>query len=157
MTSLASAISTMVIPLLILLVIRFRPEFLYTKLHRDDQRDVFAFVLAINGFQELAIVTRYSERRQFYWSTADALTEHCLTSGDEPVLRRGIKALDDLMRYADVESTSKLLIHCNIARLAVRIPDRTLAKKHVELALKRRHKVIEKRIALDPELAGIDS
>jgi len=146
----------MILPMYLLFVRLYRPEFFYSKARRDYQRDVMAFVLALNGFAELASVTRQSERHQFYWSTADALTEHCLANADEQFLRRGIKALVDLIGYADMAPSSQLLIHYNIARLAVCIPDRALVQEHIGLARKGKYKVIEKRIALDPELAGLD-
>jgi len=59
-TSLAAAISTMIFPLILLLIRRFRPEFFFTKVHRDDQRDVLSFVLSLNGFTELASTTSLS-------------------------------------------------------------------------------------------------
>lgn len=156
-TSLAAAISTMLFPLALLLVRRFKPELFYSKVHRDDQRDVLAYMLALNGFDELADVTRLSERRQYYWSTADALAQHCIACADDGLLRRGIKTLVDLIDYASIEPSSQLLIHYNIARLAARIPDDELVKEHLALARKGNHKVIEKRITLDPELSQLAS
>ena len=156
-TSFAAAISTMIIPLIFFLVSRFRPGLFYTKKHRDDQRDVLAYILAINGFFDLANSTRQSERRQSYWSIADALTEQCLVSTDEQIIRRGVKALLDLVEYASMADTSQLLIHYDIARLAARIPDESLLKEHLSLARKGGHKVIEKRIKLDQELSAISS
>ncbi|MGH7802695.1 MAG: hypothetical protein ACREOW_19060 [Thermodesulfobacteriota bacterium] len=51
---------------------RRHPWFFFTKRHRDDQRDVVAFVFEIHGFHEEARWARSSERSLSYWAKPTA-------------------------------------------------------------------------------------
>jgi hypothetical protein len=140
---------------------KYRPQifytytYTYTKSHRGDQRDILAYIFSINGFNDEANLMRTSNRPLMYWSQADFLTERCLAAGDKAIVRRGIKVLEDLLYYAEVVDTSQLLINFDIARMAAAIGDIEKVKKHIELARKGNHKVIEKRIQLDENLSKI--
>jgi hypothetical protein len=87
---------------------RFRrrtPRFLFSARHRDDQRDVLAYILGAHGFYEEADWARGSERRLSYWSGADRLTEGVLRSPEKDKLQRAIKCLEALLDYAGIEDT----------------------------------------------------
>src|ERR1051326_5284550 len=132
---------------------RKRPR--YTSSHRDDQREVFAYILSINGMADEAAAARNCPRELAYWGHADLVTERCLESDDHDKARRGIKALKDLMHYAAIVDTSRMLIDFDIARMAAAIGDLETAKAHVKQALVANHKVIKKRIAFDERLTRI--
>ncbi len=154
-TLLATAVSTMMLPVVLLFIAKRYPLLFYTTFHQDDQRDVLAYIFSINGFLEEADKIRSSERQHYYWAQSDFLTEKCLASKDEQLIRRGIKTLHDLINYASLSHTSLLIIHCNIARMAASLDDAETAKKYLRLACKGKHKVIEKRIILDEKLNAI--
>lgn len=133
----------------------FFPGFLFTRRHRDDQRDVMAFVLGAHEFYEQAQTTRSVERKLSYWSESDRLAEYCLLSGGPDTMRRGVRCLQHLLEYASMAETSELLVHFNIARLAARAGDKALAREHLTTARKGNHRVIDRRISFDEELARL--
>lgn len=141
--------------LVVLSITRFFPSLLYTSKHSDDQRDVMAYILGANGFYEEASHFRNIERDTSYWALSDYLAERCIESGDKDKIQRGIKCLSDLLSYARMSDTSELLIHYNLARLSTIIGDLKLARNHLELARKGRHRVIEMRIAFDKNISQI--
>jgi hypothetical protein len=127
----------------------------YTTSHNDDQREVFAYILGINELYAEAEAARNSPRQLSYWGHADLITESCLRSGNQDETRKGIKALNDLMDYAAVAETSRMLINFDVARMSAAIGDLDAAKTHLKLALIVNHEVIKKRIAFDVKLAAI--
>lgn len=136
---------------------RRTPKLFFTRSHRDDQRDVLAYVLGMHGFDEHAQLTRNSQRRLSYWAEADRLTESVLSEGDEERIRNAITCLQDLLDYAWILDTYRMLIHVDIARLAAAIGDNALARDYLKRARRRGHKVIEKRIDMDERLKSIRS
>ena len=79
-----------------------------------------------------------------------------MISKDVATIERGISCLRQLLDYAGISDTSRLIIHYNIARLAVAKGDNTLANDHLKLARKGKHTVIEKRIAFDTNLVKLN-
>ncbi len=140
---------------MMLIYLRLRSRRGYTTSHHDDQREVLAYVLSVNGLFDEALAARNSTRELSYWSHADLVTERCLNSNDEDRTRRGIKALNDLMHYAFVSDTSRMLINFDIARMAAAIGDVDTAKTHLKQALVVDHEVIKKRIGFDEHLSQI--
>ncbi|GBE92630.1 hypothetical protein [Nostoc cycadae] len=150
-----SSVAAALISLIILSVPRFFPSLLYTSKHSDDQRDIMAYILGANGFYEEASHFRNIERDTSYWALSDYLAEKCIESGDKDKTQRGIKCLSDLLSYASMEDTSELLIHYNLSRLSAIVGDLKLARDHLELARKGRHRVIEMRISFDKNISQI--
>lgn len=151
--SLLAAAFSALLPLIA--IRRILPRFFFTKRHRDDQRDIFAFVLGVNGFYAEAEAIRNSVRSLSYWSESDRLAERCLISKDVSTIERGISCLRHLLEYAGMSDTSRLIVHYNIARLAAAKGDNTLVNDHLKVARKGKHAVIEKRIAFDSNLAKV--
>lgn len=144
------------IPLLLLRTRKFR-RFLYSQKHLDGQREILSYIYSINGFVEEANLIYSSNVDRYYWAESDFFTSKCLESNDKDKIRRAIKTLDDLIIYADIEHTSCLIIHFNIARLGAAIEANELAAAHLRLAKEDNHKVIEKRIQMDPVLVALES
>lgn len=140
------------VPVTVRALRKFNPKMFYTKRHKDDQRDILAYIFSLNGFVDESHEIRNSSRELSYWSEADFLTQRCLRTDDEPTMRRAIKCLEDLMDYAAVADTSLLIINYNVARMAVAINDIEKAKVSLGLALKGKHKVIVRRINFDSRL-----
>jgi len=134
---------------------RWLPQLFFTKRHLDDQREVFAYIYGINGLYEEAAITRTASKELSYWSESDFLVERCLRSGNQDLIKQGIKALEQLLNYASIQDTSCLIIHFNIARLAAAIYDLEKAKENIALARKGTHQVIERRIQFDETLSEI--
>jgi hypothetical protein len=134
---------------------RNTPRWAYTSSHRDDQRDVAAFVLDICGLTTEAHELRLSPRSLPFWSIADDLTQAALTKNDPDNIRKVICALETLMKYAAVTDTSCFLINYNLARLYNRLGDTEKAKNLLALSRKQGHAVIEKRIAMTDDLKPI--
>lgn len=150
-----SSIAVSLLSLIILSTTRFFPSLSYTSKHSDDQRDVMAYVLGANGFYEEASHFRNIERETSYWALSDYLAERCIESGDKDKIQQGIKCLSDLLSYARMSDTSELLIHYNLSRLSAVVGDLKLARNHLELARKGKHRVIEMRIAFDKNISQI--
>lgn len=89
--------------------------------HRGDQRDIFAYVLSINGLLSEAKLVREFPRKIHYWSIADLLTEEWIGSGDKTVQEKGIKVLTDLIDYAAINGQSIRLVQTNIIRLETKL------------------------------------
>lgn len=136
---------------------KFRPQILYTKKHLDDQRDILSFLLDINGFHDDASFIRNSSRQLTYWALSDYLAQKWILAGDESIIKSGIKFFEDLVDYAYIEETTLLIIYYNLARLAATVNDAPKTKAYLDMALKGNHKVILKRIKLDPNLSKIHS
>lgn len=96
----------------------------FTKKHSDDQRDIVAFVQEMHGFHKEAQWARSSARHLTYWSEADRLTELVLRDADSERIRKAIKCLEYLLDYADIDEGSQLLIHFDLARLAIAVRTR---------------------------------
>lgn len=78
-----------------------------------------------------------------------------MISKDVATIERGISCLRQLLEYAYMANTSRLIVHYNIARLAAAKGDNTLANDHIKLARKGKHAVIEKRIAFSSNLTKV--
>jgi hypothetical protein len=131
------------------------PKRLYTVKHKDDERDIVAFILGIHGFHEEAKWARSSDRRLSYWSEADRLTEIVLQDGNKDKISKAVTCLECLLNYADVDPLEALLIHFDIARLAVATGDEASARKHLAAARGKGHEVIEKRLIMDDKVAAL--
>jgi hypothetical protein len=125
--------------------------------HHDDQRDIVAYILGINGFNEKVDMIRSSERELSYWSLADALTEQCLQKKDLEETQRVIKVLQNLLEYASIADSSCLIIHYNIARAAARVGDMAMAGTHLSQSKKGKEGFILKRISFDEVLSNLDA
>ena len=131
---------------------RWSPQLFYTKRHKDDQREILTYIYGINGFYEEASSARTSPKSLSYWSESDFLAERCLASETEDTLKRGITAMEQLLDYAEMAETSRLIIRLNIAKMATAINDLEKARENIALARKGNHKVVEKRIQFDNRL-----
>ncbi len=131
---------------------RATPKFLYTKSHRDDQRDILSFILELNGLNDEPEAIRRSGRILSYWAEADRLTNKILRLEDPDCTRRLTKSLEQLLYYADIQDTYRMLINTNIAKLYSKTGEIEKAKEAISKARSKKHKVIEKRIELDETL-----
>jgi|SRR5438876_4412698 len=145
-----AALSTVLMAILVVI-----PRLGFRKRHSDDQRDVLAYVLGLNGFVREAQELRATSRTVTYWATADDLTERWLKSGDKDVIQRGLAALETLLEYAQIATPSQWLIRTAMARLAVATGDLDRARRELRLAAASKHPVILKRIDYDPNLKGL--
>lgn len=136
-------------------ILRRRRDRWYTTSHRDDQRDVAAYVLDACGLTDEARSLRLQVREMSYWSIADQLTQNALTKNDSDHIRKVIRALESLLKYASIAETSCFLVNYDLARLYNRVGDKEKAKSALALARKENHKVIDKRIALTDDLNEI--
>lgn len=152
LTLLGTAAMALVPPLV---MFWYRKRRQYTTSHSDDQREVFAYILSINGLHDAANDARNSPRSLSYWSHADAVTEQCLKTNSPDQIQKGIKAFKDLMYYAAVAETSRMLINFDVAWLAASIGDVDTARVHLKRALVVNHEVIKKRISFEPRLVQI--
>lgn len=142
-------------PMMLLILLKLNQKVFYTKKHADDQRDILAYVFAINGFLNESNVIRNLSRKVSYWAEADYLTEQCISTKDDATIRRGMKCLEDLIGYAEIAATSVLILNYNIARMAAVISDTAKANESLKKALEGNHKVIIKRIHLDNNLSEL--
>jgi len=121
---------------------------------QQQQRDVFAFALELNGFDPQAKVLRRMDGDQSYWSLSDALYAAASSEGDADAVRRGTKALQHVIQLAGehIASGSLAIINLNIARLAVRLDDAGLAREAVAKALESKDPAVQGRVDLLDEL-----
>lgn len=127
----------------------------YTTSHKDDQRDVFSYILNLNGLPDEAEAVRKSPRNLSYWAESDRLTNLALSQKDNDKISRLVNSFEHLKYYAAVEDTSCMLINTNIARLYVNLGEVEKAKEALAKARSKKHKVIEKRIELDENLRKV--
>lgn len=144
---------------IILTSLRFLPRFtarlLYTKKHHGDQRDILSYLLDINGFHDDASSILHSSRKLTYWALSDYLAQKWILTIDDSIIKRGIKFFEDLLDYAEIEATTVLIIYFNLARLSAAVNDTPNAMEYLKKAIKTEHKVILKRIQLDPNLSKL--
>jgi hypothetical protein len=132
--------------------IRGRKGVEFTASHHDDQRDVAAYVLDINGLHDQASRLRVITRKMSYWSIADDLTQSFLNDGRATELQKLANALEGLLQYAAIAETSCFLINYNLARIYLKLGDSARAKVKLTKAYKENNYVIAKRIAMVPGL-----
>jgi len=122
----------------------------------DDQRDVFAYVLGLDGFLEEAQLVRHWPRDWSYWSISDFLTERWLSNaGDKERLTKGRTVFEHLLQYAQFAKSSSRILHLNSARLAMALGDTEAARIHVQAATTTKDIVISKRLLLDQSLSNL--
>lgn len=127
----------------------------YTTSHRDDQRDVTAYILDVHGLHAEASALRHAQREMSYWSITDELTQKMLDGGDESKMRNLAESFEHLMDYAAIAETSCFLVNYNLARIHLRLGDAEKATSKLKEAYKENHEVIAKRIRLVPELKAL--
>lgn len=124
--------------------------------YSDDQRDVFAYILGLDGFVEEAQHIRHWPREWSYWSISDYLTERWLfNAGDKECLAKGRAVFERLLQYAQVADSSVHILHLNAARLAIALGDTEAARAHVQAATSAKDIVISKRLLLDQPLSKL--
>jgi hypothetical protein len=134
---------------------RVFPRTGFTTQHRDDQRDVTAYVLGSCGMMADASRIRQIPRETPFWSLADDLTEHWLETQDPELNRSGKAAHQRLIEYAHMHETSVWLIEIDIARLAASVGETDIAKKNLREAMRPGHRVISRRVSYDSALDAI--
>jgi hypothetical protein len=122
------------------------PHYGYTTKHKDDQRDVLAYILGNFGFIAEAKEIRLIERTISYWSLCDYLCEKWISTGDKEVCLKGARAMEQLIEYADIADTSVMLINTCIANLYKNASDNEKSAQAALNAFEVKHKVIEKRL-----------
>jgi hypothetical protein len=131
-----------------LVLLKLRPNALYTKQHSDDQRDVMAYILGATGLVEYAQEVRNIPREISYWSLSDDLTEKWLHTNNKDICLEGAKALERLIDYASMANTSVMLVHTNIASLYRFAENLEKSNQFIELAANSKHEVIKKRLEI---------
>lgn len=123
--------------------------------HRGDQRDIFAFVLGVNGFQDIASELRSTNREMSYWSISDELTERWLINGDEDTIKRACTVLENIFDYAKIQEMSQGVLLINAARLCLKFNDKETAKKYILRANVEKDSVAKTRVELIGELSSV--
>lgn len=123
--------------------------------HEGDQRDVFAYVLGFCGLSSEANFIRSWPRNMSYWSISDILTDRWIAGADDATIRLGISALEQVIEYAQIATSSARIIQLNIARLFIALKENTSASQYLALASLVDDKVISKRVSFDPALINL--
>jgi hypothetical protein len=123
----------------------------------DDQRDVVAYILDAQGLSSDAQTLRVSARELTYWAIADQLTAKWLASGDAETVKKGCRALGQLLQYADMASGSCDIIKLHMARLFVAHGDDEEALKQIATIRHRNSPIIKTRVSNDSGLSQLMS
>lgn len=124
--------------------------------HLGDQRDIFAFILGLCGFPEIACELRAIGRETSYWSISDSLTERWITTPDEGTIRSACNAFEKLIEYARIAEESQGVLLLNAARLCLSINDRIGAKTYLNRSKAGKESIVARRIAMSFELSELD-
>lgn len=118
--------------------------------HSDDQRQILAYLCDIRGLEKDSEQYRRMPSRISYWSEADRFASLAIKKprSDEAVKRR--KVLEDLLAYAEIESTSEAIVHYDIARIANAQGVPREAREHLAQAQKLAPKLVKTRTELQP-------
>jgi hypothetical protein len=153
-----SALSTVVAPLSTMLATLSMFYLLSSRrasiMNRGEQRDEFAYLLALNGFGSEADRLRESSRDYSYWALSDSFTEGILiANSDDEILKRGVTVLRQTLEYAEsIAPRSKAIINLNAARLAIKANDSKLAAELLASAEKDHSSEVRHRLQIDNEL-----
>lgn len=124
--------------------------------HSDDQRDITAYILDVNGLHSEAEKIRHVDRDMSYWGISDSLTQRLLDENNEDKIGKLIKSLEQLVDYASITKSSRHIVNYNLARLHARLGDKKTAKAKLEKALNGEREIITKRISFAPELMNLE-
>ena len=120
----------------------------------DDQREVFAYVLGLHGFQIEADRVLSSEKLT-YWVQSDRLTSRVLAAQAEAPIRRMQFVLKGVLAYADhMAASSKGIVHYNMARLAKAVGDDATVEYELANANALIPDLLLRRLKLDPLFGG---
>jgi len=114
--------------------------------HSGDQRDIFAYILGINGLKKEADEIRFIERDISYWSISDHLVELWCGTKDSELMIKGATALNELIAYARIREDSVKLIQTGIARLYAEAGNPAAVQKVIETFKNEKDEVIKSRL-----------
>ena len=118
--------------------------------HSGNQNEILSYLCGIHGLD--AQVERYLAlpKKTSYWAEMDRLAAIAIASNDTTIALKSITIIDDLIKYADMASTSKGVGYYNLARLYLFINDIPNCNSNLEIAKKTIPKLLATRLEIDP-------
>lgn len=118
--------------------------------HGDDQRKILSFLCGLHNLPRE--VERYLNMpsKTSYWAESDRMAMLAVKNltGEDAEKRK--KILKDLLDYAAISTSSRSIIHYNIARIDKAQGNNDESESHLKEAKKHISKLIETRLKLDP-------
>lgn len=129
-------------------------EMIDERRHNDKQRQILSYLCGIHKLN--LDVERYLNMpsEASYWAESDRFAMLAIENpaGEEAEKRKHV--LEDLLKYAKIQSKSEGIVHYNIARIAKAQKNEKEANEHLEEAKKIIPQLIKIRVELDPIWKG---
>jgi hypothetical protein len=107
-------------------------------------------LFGLRGLTSEAEIYLQKAQESAYWSEADRIAASAITEGDPKEIEIRKQVLIDLLKYANIASSSTGIIHYNIARISKVQNQNKESEEHLAEARKTIPKLLEKRLQLDP-------
>jgi hypothetical protein len=124
--------------------------------HSDDQREILAYLCGLCNLNEEAERLLSLPGETSYWAQADRFATKAVASTKDEA-RKYKAVLKGLLEYAGLASSSEGIVCYDIARIAAAHGELDEARKYLQLAKPKMGRLLETRLKLDLNLAGLVS